>query len=280
MRKIVYVGGMLVGASSTSVKAQEMIFETIETVQIPHARDLPVETEASPRKSFFGQALSNGGEAKLELSSEDEEAFRDKFSLDAHAPLLLADWRAVDVRTGHSSHLGYVYCAARVTFGSGQKATCFQDKDGDGAFDSQTSLTVYHRESPRLVFTDMVPTRYRAEPPNSRSGSSYLYGVSFQYVVDKSRSVLTFRAQTPSFFGTQELEPAVEVSTASLPATVEIAGVQIHVLSWNGKKAKVKVDRQMPIMPISLVSASGGGCGLTGNSKGCRISFSETPLPR
>lgn len=279
MLKVVYAGGIFLAASSASLQAQEMIFETIETVRIPHARDLPVEIEASPRRSFFGQALSNGGEAKLELSSEDEEAFRDKFTLDAHAPLLLADWRAVDVRTGHSRHLGYVYCAARVTFGAGQKATCFQDMDGDRAFDSQTSLTVYHRESPRLKFADIAPTRYRTEAPNSRNVSSYQYGVSFQYVVDKSRSVLTFWAQTPSFVGTQKLEPIVEVSIASLPATIEIAGVQIHVLSWNGKKAKVKVDRQMPTMPISFVSASGDGCGLTGDAKGCRIFFSETPLP-
>jgi hypothetical protein len=281
MLRTICAGAMLavVWCWNADAQAQDLIFETIETVQILNPRDLPVESEAAPRKSFFGQAISNGGEAKLELSSEDEEAFRDKFTLDAHAPLLLADWRAVDVRTGHSSHLGYVYCAARVTFGSGQKATCFRDKDRDGSFDGQTSLTVYHRDDPRLTFTDITPTRYRAEPSNPQGGSSYSYGVTLGYVVDKSRSVLTFRAQVPSFVGTQLLEPVVEVSTSSLPATVEIGGARVQVLSWDGKRAKVRVDRQMPIMPISFVSPSGGGCGLTGNAKECRISFSEVPLP-
>ena len=70
-----------------------------------------------------------------------------------------------------------------------------------------------------------------------------------------------------------DFKPSVAVDPARLPATVELGGVALTLLGWDGRRATVRVDRPFPARPIRLISEQ------RGTQRGWRFDYIDAPLP-
>lgn len=250
--------------------------ETVLTVFVL-ARGAPAaERRAARRQPFHQQDLLTESGIQFDLAPAALDAFRDRHDLDDHAPLILVEWIARAAGSeAPARHLGWLHCSTRLRLGVGQVNACFRDSDADGRIDAVTTFASNRFPTEGLRFTPIEPVAYRFAPRerNAHPWSMYTQNnLALAYDLDRATNRLRFSVeQNIGLFA--EFKPVVEVDPARLPATIELAGAQVAVLAWDGRRATVRVDRPMTGRPLRLIGDRRGG------RRGWQLEIVDAPLP-
>ncbi|HEX8482310.1 MAG TPA: hypothetical protein VF650_10435 [Allosphingosinicella sp.] len=270
----------LLGASSAAGAREAWTpppgFETVETVEALAAHHVGAEPTRPPGKPILRRAVTLAGGATLQPGPA-EKAFRERFGLGGDAQLLLSRW----IRFGENGArevIGYAYCTVRLKLGVGQVIDCFRDSDGDGRLDGALNYAPTRRQEPKLQFAPMAPVSYvRWVAPNGptaavRRGEGE---VRVEYEPDPATGRLLFHIRSIQAFGRAEerLEPALAVDAASLPTTISIAGAQLRLLAWDGKRLSVSVGAVEPAVAVMVEPPPPG----SGKKGAYRLSLVPSP---
>lgn len=252
--------------------------ETVITVFVL-ARGAPAaERRAARRQPFYQQDLLPESGIVLDLPPAALDAFRDRHDLDDHAPFLLIEWIArTEGSEAPARHLGWLHCSSRLVTFVGQVNSCFRDSDSDGRIDSATTFASNRFPAEGLRFTPLeTPVAYRYVPAerNPHPWSMYTQNnLALVYDLDRATGRLEFSVQQNIGLFAEFRPAAVEVDPAHLPATVELAGAEVTVLAWDGRRATVRVERPMTDRPLRLIGDRQGG------RRGWRLEIVDAPLP-
>ncbi len=273
--------GVEAAASAQQQAAGEPAFETVATAQRLEQVEVPPGQRVSGKRPITLQHMVEAGGAYLRLPVADEKAFRERHRL-GDSQLLLAHLLRVSPE-GALVHIGWIYCGAHVKYFSGRIASCFRNSDSDGRLDGAAVFNIDRRTSARIEFTPIDPAPYdswtwdRVYRGSRRVNTPQL---QIEYDFDQARNLLVFRARAfwVGFGATLVLKPEVEVDPASLPKTIEIGDARIRLLSWDGKKVTLAVERQAE-GPILLEPPVGRVGPLLGSPKGYVLRVMNAPLP-
>lgn len=214
------------------------------------------------------------------------EALRDRYELDRTAPFVLSEWVAIGREPELAvRHLGLVHCARRLRYMRSPLKTCLRDSDGDGRLDGVATFRTNVTPGAPLIFEPIEPIPYHYVR-SARTGTEGLSDVSLGFGWDRVRDGgrLRFFAQASAYFRA-EIDPSVEVDPARLPATIEIAGAQLTIVSYDGRRPVVRVDRPFPSRVVRLTSMGGasddaGVLSITGGTgHHWRLEFPDFALP-
>jgi hypothetical protein len=236
----------------------------------PPQMTLPVEVlvEGAPvaearverRETFGAQRVNLESGIVFDIPPAALDALRDRFHLDARHRFVLREWVVVAVAAVPGSglplrRLGLLHCASRVTWGTNH--TCLRDEDGDGRLES---VAVYRNNIPAegLAFQPLDPVPYHyVQSPRIGAGGYSETSLGFGWNRERDGGRLSFFAQAEGAGYRAEIDPPVTVDPAQLPAVIEIGGAQLTILSYDGRRPNVRVDRPFPAGPIRLVSLGG-----------------------
>lgn len=211
-------------------------------------------------------------------------ALRERYRLSSNDYFLLSEWvsRAPDRPSRHS----YLYCAAHIRWFRGIFDACFRDADGDGRLESVAVFDRLRFPPAGLSFEAIEPIPYHfVQSARVYTGgatvASYVWpGLGIAWNVDRDSGRLRFYAQALDRGLRADIDPAVELDPAALPATIEIAGAQVTVLSWDGRRPTVRVDRPFTDRAIRLITPDNYLRLMMGGSRrGWRMEINEAPLP-
>jgi hypothetical protein len=252
--------------------------ETVITVFVL-ARGAPAaERRVSRRQPFYQQDLLTESGIRLDLPPAALDAFRNRHDLDDHAPFLLVEWIArTEGSEAPSRHLGWLHCSSRLVTFVGQVNACFRDGDGDGRLDAATTFASNRFPAEGLRFTPLeTPIPYRFVPVVRTPHPWSMYtqnNLALTYDLDRATARLNFSVEQNIGLFAEFKPAAVEVDPARLPVTIELAGAQVAVLAWDGRRATVRVDRPMTDQPLRLIGDRQGG------RRGWRLEIVDAPLP-
>lgn len=243
--------------------------------------------------AFYSQHLLRESGIRFDITPAEFEALRDRFDLRRTVPFVLYEWRGYEFEPGGppmARHLDYLHCSSRVTWGT--TTTCFRDADSDGRLESVAVFQYFDFPESGLQFQpiDPVPYHYVQQPlvPVEVRRGTYAgpsLGIAWNYEEGnwESGRLLFFaqvNAPTLGAFLRGDIDPPVTVDMSRLPATIEVAGAQITVLAWDGRRPTVRVDRPMPARAIRLQAPRDLSRLLLGGSMGhWLLEEIETPLP-
>ena len=183
-------------------------------------------------------------------------ALRDRlapYHLDARSLFILTEWLAIGPEPEPAlRRLGLLHCGSRVTWGTNH--VCFRDADGDGRLER---VAVFRNNVPAggLTFDPIEPIPYHyVQAPRSGEGGTSDSSLGFGWDRERDTGRLRFFAQVAGGNWRAEVDPPAIVDPAHLPATVEIAGAQLTVLSYDGRRPVVRVDRPFPPGPTRAMS--------------------------
>jgi hypothetical protein len=247
-------------AESTAARAAEPWvppagFETFETAQALGLSPAEKEQAKAPGKRLAWRAVILAGGATLG-SDPAEDAFRNRFDLDRHAPLLLSHWLRYGPN-GSRQAIGQAYCAVRLKLLVGQLVDCFRDTDGDGRLDSALSYAPARRAGAKLEFSPIAPvpfTAWKAPDGPSKAVRAAEGDVRIEYEHDSASGRLVFYLRSVQSFGRAEerLEPSLAVDPATLPATISFAGSTLRLVAWDGKRLTLSVDAATAPTPVRV----------------------------
>jgi hypothetical protein len=235
--------------------------------------------------SFYRQTLVMQSGITFDIPAEAMAALRDRYRLGEHDYFLLSEWLALAPGTP-SRHLAYLYCAAHIRWFRGLFDTCFRDADGDGRLEAVAVFDRLRFPPQGISFEPIEPIPYhfvqsaRVLGPRRR-GNDYLWpGLGIAWNVDRDSGHLHFYAQALDQRLRADIDPPVDLDPATLPATIEIAGARLTVLSWDGHRPTVRLDRPFTDRPIRLMSPDDYLQLIMGGSRhGWRMEISDVPLP-
>jgi hypothetical protein len=214
------------------------------------------ETRVERREPFGSQRVNLESGIVFDIPPAALDALRERFHLDARHRFVLSEW--VAVLPGPAvplRRLGLLHCASRVTWGTNH--TCLRDEDGDGRLES---VAVYRNVIPAegLTFQPIEPIPYHyVQSPRSGPGGYSETALGFGWNRDGDSGRLSFFGQAEGAGYRAEIDPAVTVDPAHLPAVIEIGGAQLTILAYDGRRPTVRVDRPFPPGPIRMVSLGG-----------------------
>lgn len=262
--------------------AQPVAYETVATAQRAEEVPLRAERRVAQEREIIRQHLAEAGGAYLRLPPAEEKAFRDRHNM-GKSQLTLTHW----LRDGPGGlrHIGWLYCGARIKMFSGQIASCFRDSDGDGRLDQAADFNTSKRDNPRIEFRPIDPAPYESWTWGRIYKGSFpkhaLPFLTIEYDFNEARGRLLFRARAYQigFDARLPLHPIVEVDPASLPTQIEVGDAKLSLISWDGKRVTLRVDRALD-GPLLLEPPEGGGSALLlGKVKGYRLRIMDIPLP-
>ncbi|MEA3047876.1 MAG: hypothetical protein QOJ53_2208 [Sphingomonadales bacterium] len=214
------------------------------------------ETPVERREPFGSQRVNLESGLVFDIPPAALDALRERFHLDARHRFVLSEW--VQLLPGPGlplRRLGLLHCASRVTWGT--NFTCLRDEDGDGRLDS---VAAYRNNIPAggLTFQPLEPIPYHyVQAPRAGPGGYSETSLGFGWNRERDGARLSFFAQAEGAGYRAEIDPAVTVDPAQLPAVIEIGGAQLTILAYDGRRPTVRVDRPFPAGPIRLVSLGG-----------------------
>ena len=214
------------------------------------------ETQVERREPFGTQRVNLESGIVFDIPPAALNALRERFNLDARRRFVLSEWVAIVPGPGLPlRRLGLLHCASRVTWGT--NFTCLRDEDNDGRIES---VATYRNNIPRegLTFEPIEPIPYHyVQSPLSGPGGYSEMALGFGWNREREGGRLSFFAQVAGTGYRAEIDPAVTVDPAQLPAVIEIGGAQLTILAYDGRRPTVRVDRPFPAGPIRLVSLGG-----------------------
>lgn len=263
----------LVMAAAT-VQTDVFISDDLLRVQVFANQELPKERAVSPGRPFFVQQVTHDGYLEF-ASREEEKAARRTYDMDMSDLFQLTEWVSVSANDGNLQHRDWLYCVARSRFGTKK---CFRDSDADGKFDALTNLDP-DLPTRLLSFQPIPPMVYRYIPRDRKSLDSGMYRqpeVSLLYKVAPGE--LRFGAYVyTGLSSAADLGTLATVDIKSLPATVELAGARVRVISWDGKRAKLAVESTMSTAPLRFIAPDNRQ--VFGFRRGWRLELVDAPLP-
>jgi hypothetical protein len=270
----------LVPAAAAAVQERQEVINVY--VVAPGA---PMAARAVPRgRPFYQQPMAvesnlrRGYGIQFDLTPEQLDALRDRHDMDDDQPFILAEWIAPGPTIdAPSRHLGFLHCSLPLRTFVGVVSACLRDADEDGRLDSVVTFASSRFPPEGLQFAPIEPVGYRYVPqdaPPTRSGAQWggpALGISYSFERDSGR--LRFVVSPFDIIAPSDGAPRVEVDPAHLPATVALAGAELTVLAWDGRRATVRVDRPFPAMPVRIHWDSRDPQG------GWRVEYFDLPLP-
>jgi hypothetical protein len=259
--------------------------QAVTRVQVLAAGAPMPERRPGRIQAFYAQGLLTQAGVRFDISPEAAAALRERYRLGGNDYFQLSEW--VSQAPGRPSrHLDYLYCAVHIRWFRGIFDTCFRDADHDGRLEGVAVFDRMRFPIGGLSYDaiDPIPYHFVQSARVYRGGAtvaSYVWpGLGVAWNLDRESGRLRFYAQVLDRGMRADVDPPVELDPAALPATIEIAGAQITVLSWDGHKPTVRVDRPFTDQPIRLITPDDYlHVMLGGSRRGWRIEISDVPLP-
>lgn len=274
----------LLAASAQAAAPPAIPRQAVLAVEVV-AEGAPVpEQRVDRRNPFAVQRVIRESGLVLDIDAAALAALRERLNVDAQRPFLLSEWVEVGPAPAYALRpLGLLFCSGRVRWGTFW--SCLRDADGDGRLEGSV---IYRNNVPDggLQFQPIGPIPYHYLPADrTATGGTFQLGLGFGWDNVRDSTRLRFFAQVAGPGYRAEVDPSVEVDPASLPATIELAGAQLTVLSWDGRRPLVRVDRAFPARVVRLTSLGGATDDsvvlsiLGGTGHHWRIEYPETVLP-
>jgi hypothetical protein len=284
---------IMLAALGDQASGQPQRWQGVQAVEVLAAGEPMAERRVERARPFHVQHLLREEGVLFDITPAEFEALRDRFDLRRTVPFVLYEWREYESRLEGppvARHLGYLYCSSRVTWGT--TTTCLRDADSDGRLESVSVFQFYDFPDSGLQFQPIepVPYHYVQQPlvPVETSGGNHADAglvLAWNYEEGNRESGrLRFFAQLNALtFGSPlnaEIDPQVMVDVSRLPATIEVAGAQITIVAWDGRRPTVRVDRPMPARAIRVrPSRNSARLLLGGRTDHWTLEEMETPLP-
>jgi len=274
----------LLAASAQAAAAPAPPRQAVFSVEVV-AEGAPLPAQSVERRTPFAvqHVLLESG-LVFDIDATALAALRERLNVDARSPWVLSEWVEVGPEPGFAIRpLGLLFCSSRVRWGTFH--TCLRDADGDGRIEGSV---IYRNAVPDggLQFAPIGPIPYHyVQADRADTNREFRLGLGFGWDTIRDSTRLRFFAQVAGGNFRAEVDPSVEVDPASLPATIELSGAQLTVLSWDGRRPLVRVDRRFPARVVRLISlggASDSGVALAilgGTGHHWRIEYPETVLP-
>lgn len=235
--------------------------------------------------AFYAQGLVRQSGVTFDIPAAAMAALRERYRLSSNDYFLLSEW--VSQAPGRPSrHLDYLYCAAHIRWFRGLFDTCFRDSDGDGRLEGVAVFDRLRFPAEGISFAAIEPIPYHfVQSARVYTGgatvASYVWpGIGIAWNIDRDTDHLRFYAEALDRGLRADIDPPIELDPATLPRTIEIAGAQVTVLSWDGHRPTVRVDRPFTDRPIRLITPDDYWRVMMGGSRhGWRMEISDVPLP-
>lgn len=249
---------LLAAQAAVSAPAAPVENQTVMAVEVVTEGEPMAERRVERREPFQVQRVVIEAGIVFDITPAALDALRERYELDRTAPFVLSEWAAIGPEPNLAvRHIGLVHCARRLRYMRSPVKTCLRDGDGDGRLDGAATFRTHDMPGTALRFEPIEPIPYHYVPA-ARTGTEGLsevgLGFGWDRVGDSGR--LRFFAQAASNFRA-EIDPSVEVDPAQLPATIEIAGAQLTIISYDGRRSVVRVDRPFPSRLVRLTSMGG-----------------------
>jgi hypothetical protein len=266
---------LALAAASATPATDQFIADSLLRVQVLAERPLPRERAVGPGRPIYAQEITRDGYLEF-LDRDEEKAVRRKYDMDMSDFFSLTEWVGVSAQDAGLQHRGWLYCVRRSRFGTEK---CLQDSDADGKLDR---LTNSDPDQPTrfLTFQPIPPIAYRYVPRQRKDSGEAVYRqpeVSLFYTIVDGR----MRFGANAYIGplsSVDLGALATVDTAMLPATVQLAGARVRVISWDGKRATLAVDTPMTASALRLIAPEDRPV-LIGGGRGWRLEFVNAALP-
>ncbi len=260
---------------------------------IPRQMVVPVEVlaEAAPfpqqrverRTPFAVQRVIRENGIVFDVDAATLTALQERLNVDPRQPWQLSEWMEIGPEPAFVLFSrGLLYCSGRVRWGTFW--SCLRDADGDGRLEGSV---IYRNTVPvgGLQFQPINPVPYHyVRADRAATSGPFVFGLGFGWDNVRNSTRLRFFAQVAGPNFRAEADPSVEVDPANLPATVELAGAQLTVISWDGRRPVVRVDRPFPSRVVRLTSLGGYGDDylslaiIGGTGHHWRVEYPETML--
>jgi len=266
---------LALAAAVSGTSANEFIADSLLRVQVLAERELPAERAIGPNRPFYSQEITRDGYLEF-IDRNEEKAARRKYDMDMSDLFYLTEWIGVSSLDGSLQHRGWLYCVRRSRLGTEK---CFQDADSDGKFDHLTTLDP---DIPTrfLIFLPIEPIVYRYVPRKREPiGAGSVRQPELSLVYKFVDGQLQFEAYAyTGLASTVHFGKLATVNPQALPATIELAGALVRVVSWDGKRAKLSVQRPMSTSAIRFVAPDNRPL-VFGSRRGWRLEFVNSRLP-
>lgn len=275
----------LLAASAQAVPAATPPRQAVLSVQVV-AEGAPLPEQRVDRRTPFGvQHLIVESGLVFDVDAAAQTALRERLNVEAQHPFVLSEWVEIGPAPGLALRpLGLLFCSSRVRWGTFW--TCLRDANGDGRIEGSV---IYRNDVPEggLQFEPLGPIPYHYVPADRTATADRTFSLGLGFGWDKVRDSnrLRFFAQVAGGNFRAEADPSVEVDPANLPATIELAGARLTVLSYDGRRPLVRFDRRFPAGVVRLTSLGGFSDSATalsilgGTGRNWRIEYPGTILP-
>jgi hypothetical protein len=263
--------------------------QAVLVVQVPGEGEPMAARPVDRRDAFYSQALLLEPGLVFDAEPAAVAALRSQYHLDDDEPFLLSEWLVLGDRPSEPMrHLSYLYCSRYVHgIASGETNNCLRDSDGDGRLDAIAVFKTYRFPAAGLSFQPIGPIPYHfvqaRRAPGAGGNANVAGSLGVIWELDRGSGHLLFRVRHSALtFGSvlrADIDPPVAVDPANLPVMIEIAGASLRVLSWDGRRPTVQVERPFSDRPVQIVSSDGVAALIGGHSRGSALEFGDAPLP-